>query len=591
MTAPRTSEFALYRRIAAALRPYWLPLGGVMALGLLSTPLTLLTPVPLKLIVDNYLGAQPLPAGLARLLPESLAHSPTAVLWLGAGLVVIMSLLTQILTAATSVLQTYATENIGLAFRSQLMRHAQRLSLSYHDSKGTADSIYRIQNDAASIQDLATDAIIPFLTAALTLVGMIVVILRFDVQLALVALSITPILFWIAVDRRRRLKPAWIEMKNLESSIESVVQEGLTTLRVVKAFGQEQREHARYVAKATEGVRRRIRVTFMHGGYTLVTSVTLAVGNAAVLLIGASHVRAGQLSLGSLLLIATYINKLYEPLRTIGTKSGSAQTHLAGAERAFALLDELPEVPEKREAISVHRARGAVTFEHVSFGYESSRPVLRDISFHIPVGTIVGVRGHTGAGKTTLVTLLLRFYDPSSGRILLDGIDLRDYKVADLRNQFAIVLQEPVLFSTTIRENIAYGRQDATFDEIIAAAEAANAHDFITALPRGYETPVGERGMQLSGGERQRISIARAFLKQAPILILDEPTSSVDYKTEAGILEALDLLMKMSTTFMIAHRISTLDNCDLRLEFEHGRLLSVSPASAHARSAVGRSDN
>ena len=271
----------------------------------------------------------------------------------------------------------------------------------------------------------------------------------------------------------------------------------------------------------------------------------------------------------------SYLAQLYAPLKTISKSAATLQSSLASAERAFALLDEAPDVVERPNAGRLLRASGAVAFHNVSFAYNGGAPVLHDVSFDIRPGTRVGIMGMTGAGKTTLVSLLTRFYDPTAGQILLDGVDLRDYKLADLRNQFAIVLQEPVLFSTSIAENIAYARPDASEEEIIEAAKAANAHEFIVSLPQGYETLVGERGMRLSGGERQRISLARAFLKDAPILILDEPTSSVDMKTEAAIMEAMERLMQGRTAFIIAHRLSTLTNCDVLLKIENGRLFDV----------------
>jgi ATP-binding cassette subfamily B protein len=274
-----------------------------------------------------------------------------------------------------------------------------------------------------------------------------------------------------------------------------------------------------------------------------------------------------------MLLIMSYLSQLYSPLKTISRKIASIQSHLASAERAFIVLDEAPDVCEKRKAKPILRSLGAVAFRDVSFSYEKENQVLRSISFDVPPGTRVGIAGRTGAGKTTLMSLLSRFYDPSVGQILLDDVDLREYRVDDLRNQFGIVLQEPVLFSTSITENIAYARPNALQEEIMEAAKAANAHDFIINLPNGYNTLVGEAGMRLSGGERQRVSLARAFLKDAPILILDEPTSSVDMKTESVIIEAMERLMKGRTTFMIAHRLSTLKNCDFLLVIENGRLI------------------
>jgi ATP-binding cassette subfamily B protein len=288
-----------------------------------------------------------------------------------------------------------------------------------------------------------------------------------------------------------------------------------------------------------------------------------------------NHVQQGILSLGSLLLIIGYLSQIYSPLKTMSRKAASLQSHLAGAERAFALLDEAPDVKECVNALPLKRAKGSIAFRNVTFAYQPEHPVLKNINFEIPPGTRLGIAGVTGAGKTTLVNLLTRFYDPTEGEILLDNIDLRDYQLADLRNQFAIVLQEPVLFSTTIAENIAYARPGGTEKQIIEAAKIAGAHDFIRGLPRGYDTQVGERGMRLSGGERQRIALARAFFKQAPLVILDEPTSSVDIATENSILEAMDRLMNGRTAFLIAHRETAFSICDTRLEIDQGTISNL----------------
>jgi ATP-binding cassette subfamily B protein len=321
-------------------------------------------------------------------------------------------------------------------------------------------------------------------------------------------------------------------------------------------------------------MRAKMGLSFTEGILGLLLGLTTAAGTATVLFIGVQHVQSDAITLGELLLIMSYLSQLYSPLKTISRKIASIQSHLASAERAFTVLDEVPDVYERRNAKPIRRSLGAVAFRDVSFGYDGETQVLSSISFEVHSGIRVGIAGKTGAGKTTLMSLLSRFYDPNVGQILLDDVDLREYKVADLRNQFGIVLQEPVLFSTSIAENIAYARPNASEKEIMEAAKAANAHDFIINLPDGYDTPVGERGMMLSGGERQRIALARSFLKDAPILILDEPTSSVDMKTESGIIEAMERLMKGRTTFMIAHRLTTLMSCDLLLVIENGRLIT-----------------
>jgi ATP-binding cassette subfamily B protein len=401
---------------------------------------------------------------------------------------------------------------------------------------------------------------------------MVYIIARINGQLALIALTVAPVLFAMAEVYRRRVRTRWRELKEVESSTMSVLEETLGAIRVVKAFGQEDRQHESYVTKATLGVKRHVYLSFLDGGFGALVALVVAAGTAAALYFGVRHVQAGTMTLGQLLLVMAYISQLYAPMKTISAQIGQMQSSMASAERAFSLLDELPDVADSPHGQPLMRAKGAIEFRDVSFAYEAGQPVLHEISFQAPPGARVGLTGTTGAGKTTLVSLLTRFYDPTSGQILLDGTDLRDLRLADLRNQFAIVLQEPVLFSNSIAENIAYARPEASEEEIVAAAQAANAHDFIVALPDGYATLVGQRGARLSGGERQRISLARAFLKDAAMLVLDEPTSSVDLKTEAVIMEAMERLMRGRTTFIIAHRLSTVEKCNLRLHLEKGRL-------------------
>jgi ATP-binding cassette, subfamily B, bacterial len=548
----------------------------MLALSLISTPVALLTPLPLKIVVDSVLGDKPLPGFMQSVVPGFMTDSKGMILVLTVVLVMIVALISQLRGISSLILETYTGEKLVMDFRARLFRHAQRLSLSYHDWRGSADSIYRIQYDALAVQWITTQGIIPVVTSIVTLVSMIYITALIDVQLALVALAVSPLLFLILRTYGQRLRSGWRGQKKLESSSLSVVQETLGGIRVVKAFGQEDREKERFTGKASETLRARIRLSFHEGGLGLMVGLVIAAGEAAVIFIGVRNVQAGTLTLGDLLLVMGYLSQLYRPLQSISKKVGDLQGSLASAERTFALLDQTPEVIEKPNAIPLSRARGALSFQNVSFAYDGeNNPVLQNVSFEVGPGTRVGIAGATGAGKTTLVSLLTRFYDPTSGQITLEGVDLRDYKIADLRKQFAIVLQDPVLFSTSIAENIAYANPDATYEEIVAAARAANAHEFTSNLPEGYDTQVGERGMRLSGGERQRISLARAFLKDAPILILDEPTSSVDVKTEAVIMEAMTQLMLGRTTFMIAHRLSTLEQCDVRLKIEQGHVIDT----------------
>jgi len=548
---------------------------GIFLLDLVAVPLALLGPVPLKIAVDTVVGSQPLPALLRALLPDPETHSKLLLLGVAAGLLVFVVFLTHLQALGSYVLRTHTGEWLTLHFRTLLFRHVQRLAFAFHDARGTADTIYRIQYDAPSVQWLTIHGVIPLLTSAITLLSMLYVTACLDWQLALVAMSIIPFLMAIPKIYDCRMRGQYTSVKELESSTLGIVHEVLTALRVVKAFGREDHEQERFVAQSTAGMGARMRLAFAESAFGLLSNVITAIGTALVLYIGVRSVLVSRLTLGELLMVIAYLTQLYGPLNAIGDKIIGLQTYVASIKRAFELLDEVPDVAERPHARPLKRATGAIEFCGVGFAYERENLVLDGVSFAIAAGTRLGIAGRTGAGKSTLMSLLMRFYDPSRGQILLDGVDLRDYKLAELRNQFAIVMQDPVLFSTSIAENIAYGRPGASFQDIVTAAKVANAHDFIVTLPNGYDTLVGERGLRLSGGERQRIALARAFLKDAPILILDEPTSAIDVATEALIMEAMQRVMAGRTTLMIAHRLSTLEVCDARLVIEHGCLVEA----------------
>src|SRR4051812_23290410 len=489
-----SSDLRIYARLLREARAFWLHIAALLGLSLLATPVALLVPVPLKIAVDSVIGDHPAPA----FLPSS----DTALLIAVAALVILITALQQLLRLATSVLQAFTGERLALAFRARMFDHVQRLSLSYHDTRGSSDAIYRIQYDALAIQKIAVDAMTPLITAVFTVVGMIAITASIDWQLAVVAIALSPLVVLASWRYRTRVRPRWREAKQLETSALSVVHEVLTGLRVVRAFGQEEREQRRFVERSAAGVRTRVRLTALQGGFGVAVGLATALGTATVLYVGVSHVQSGRLTLGALLLVMAYLTQLYDPLETASAKTASLQSAMANAERAFELLDTPLDVPERPDARPLGRSGGAIAFHSVSFAYVPGHPVLHGVTFRANPGSHIAIAGTTGAGKTTLVSLLMRFYDPDAGCIELDGVDLRDLRLRDLRRQFAIVLQEPLLFSTSIAENIAYARPGANADEIEAAARAAHAHEFITALPDGYETLVGERGVRLSGGER-----------------------------------------------------------------------------------------
>jgi ATP-binding cassette subfamily B protein len=572
------TDWALYRRLWRYVRPYWLHMVGLFLLSLLATPLALMGPLPLKITVDALTGSAPLPPVLQAFVPGFITNSTMNLVAFAAGILVLTAVLSQLQELLSSLLSTYTTEKLVLDLRLALFRHVQRLSFAYHDSNGVADSIYRIQQDAHAVPSLILAGLLPLLGALLQLAVMVYVAARLDFKLVALVVLVGPALMLVTNFFRRPFRRQWHRVKEEETSALSVVQEVLAAARVVKAFGQEEREHTRYRDRAWTSLKARLRVTWTEGLYGCVVTFLTRGAMAGFFFIAARDVVNRALSMGDLVMLMAYIGQVLSPLRTIGTILAGIESGLASARRVFFVLDQEPDVPDRADGHPLARASGRVTFRNVAFAYNTDRPALHGISFDVPPGMRVGIRGKTGAGKTTLVSLLTRFYDATSGQILLDGIDLRDYKLADLRNQFAIVLQEPVLFSTTIAENIAYGRPSASREEIIAAAEAAHVHEFITNLPEGYDTQVGERGMALSGGERQRISLARAFLKDAPILILDEPTSSVDVKTEGAIMDAMEALMRERTTFLISHRPSTLEGCDLRMELDEGRIIQSAAA-------------
>jgi ATP-binding cassette subfamily B protein len=556
-------------RLLPYIRPYYRLAGASVLLMAVAALLGLLSPWPLKILVDNVIGREPLPAIAIRLLGGSASQSVLLVLTVVAALA--LAMLIGALNVLNSYVDTKLEQRVIVDFRSDLFRHTERLSVAYRDQVSLARLMFGINFEAAAAGSLIM-ALQPLAQAALTILGMVWISFQIDRTLAMLSITVVPVLYCAIRYYATHIQQRLLEVKMMEADCIAVLQDAVGMLPIVAAFQREDHELRRFRSKSLRAVDARVNVTVRQTLFSFAVTTTTAVGTALVLGVGAYHAIQGKVTAGQLLVILAYIAAVYKPLETISYTVGSLQDRFAGLQMAFHILDTTPAVREAPDAVTLGRAAGHLRFEGLCFEYPGREGTLTDISFEAMPGQVVAVVGPTGAGKTTLMNLIPRFYDPRGGRILLDGHDVRALSLESLRRQISLVSQEPLLFSGTVAQNIRYGRLDATNDEIETAARAANAHDFITRLPLGYDTEIGEQGARLSGGERQRICVARAFLKDAPILILDEPTSSIDSKTEAVILDALDRLMVGRTTFMIAHRLSTVRHADLIVALDRGTL-------------------
>lgn len=569
---PRRSSWELFRYLPRAfryVRPYRKQAFLSVSLTILTSFVSLAQPWPLALMIDAVLGQHPLPGAIDAIIPTDDRYALLGIL-VGAGFGL------TVLGNALNVFNTYVDSKIELGMvldlRSKLFDHCQRLSLTFHDGARSGELMSRINFQAAAVGNIVT-AFPPIAESILTLIGMLVITLFISWQIALMSLVVVPFLYYSAGLYGRRIVPRLERVQGLEWQSLSIVNEAMSMLRVIVSFGRERYEHRRFRDQGQVAVEERVKLTVRQTVFSLGVNTITAAGTALVFGFGAYQVIQGDLLPGALLVLISYITSVYQPLESISGTIGMLNDQLVQFRASVQLLDLEPEVKEARNPRRLARADGRVTFDNVCFSYPARKDVLKGITFDADPGQRIAIVGPTGAGKTTLASLMARLYDPGQGRILLDGIDIRELALESLRRQISVVLQEPLLFSGTIAENIRYGRLEATMEEIVEAAKAANAHDFIARLPQGYETEIGERGAQLSGGERQRICVARAFIRDAPILILDEPTSSIDSKTEATILDALDNVMIGRTSFMIAHRLSTIRDADLILVVNHGELV------------------
>ena len=519
-------------------------------------------------MIDTVLGNKPPPAFLGFL--DGLSRYQLLAIAVVAG--VVITGLENAFGVADNYVNTKLDQTMVLDLRSDMFEHAQRLSLAFHDRTRTGQLMFEINTQAAAIGQI-TVAIPPLLQSALTVVGMFVVLVRIEPVLALLSLAVAPPIYFSAGYYAKRIQPRVVEVRHLESMSLQMVHEAMTMMRVIVTFGREGHEWLRFRRQGEQAVNARVNLTLRQTMFSLVVTMTTSIGYALVLGFGAYYVLEHKITAGELLVVMGYVAALYSPLEQISNTVSGLQMQFITLGGALRLLDTEPDIDERPNAHSIGRVAGHVTFEDVSFSYSGRSGTLVGVSFDAPAGSRIGIVGPTGAGKSTLLSLLPRFYDPQRGRVLLDGHDVRDLTLKSLREQVSVVMQEPLLFSDTLGENIRYGRLEAHEAEVVEAAEAANAHEFISALKHGYGTMIGERGARLSGGERQRVSIARAFLKDAPILILDEPTASIDSKTELLMLDALEHLMEGRTTFIVAHRLSTIVDADQILVLNHGAIV------------------
>ena len=560
--------FKVLPRILPYLKPY-------RKLAIVSVILTIITalvvlaqPWPLAFTVDSIIGDKGAPSWVT----GTFGSSTGSLIAFAVFATLMLTLLSGGIEIWNEYLSTKIDQWMVLDLRSDMFDHAQKLSLAFHDTESKGILMYRINNQAAAMGQIVVQ--LPVVAQnVLTVIGMAYISVRINPLLALLALGTTPFVVYSTMFYTEKIEPRIYRVRGLGALNLAIVYEAMAMIRVVLAFGTQRREYKRFRKQGESWADETVGLTVRQTAFKLVVQLIASAGTAAVIGVGAYQAVNGKISAGELLVVISYINQIYKPLEDLTNTVTSFQQQFIALLMSFDLLDMKPQVTEKPDAVPLKRGRGEIELDGVGFGYERRPGVLRDVSLHIPPGRSVAIVGPTGAGKSTLASLFPRFYDATEGNVRIDGHDVRDLKLADLRSQFSIVLQEPQLFSGTIATNIAYGKPGASKEEVIAAAKAANAHDFISAFPDGYNTLLGEGGAKTSGGERQRIAVARAFLRDAPILILDEPTSSIDSRTEAVILDALDLLMQGRTAILIAHRLSTLRSVDEIVVMDNGRVI------------------
>jgi ATP-binding cassette subfamily B protein/subfamily B ATP-binding cassette protein MsbA len=554
-------------RVLSYLPPYRQKLLWALVQVLLISAFEMLKPWPLKIIIDSVLGGQPPPWGWpAGWSPEALLLGACAAL-----------VLAYAALAALAVLNNYTTISVGQRMvsklRSDLYGHLHRLSLAFHSRAQVGDLIYRVTADTFGLQSLTMNCLFPAVSALMLLAGMGLIMFQLDWKLTLVALGVCPALLMVIARLNSRISRLANDVRRRESEVYAVVQQSMSMMRVIQAFTREDDEHRRFMDASGQSLAAGLRLYTLQTVYSGVVNVIIALGTAAVVWMGARHVLDGSLSIGTLVIFISYLASLYGPINSMFQTYAVAQGSRAAVQRVFDVLDVEGDLKDSGHEIPAKSARGEVAWEDVSFGYVPGHPVLSGVNFRVRPGQKVAVVGPTGAGKSTLLSLLPRFYDPWAGRVLVDGVDAREYRLASLRRQIAMVLQPPLVFNASVHDNIAFGHSDARREEVVASAQLAGVDATIMRLPEGYDTIVGEQGVTLSEGEKQRLTIARAILRDSPILILDEPTSALDSETEALIMQGLECLTAGRTTFIIAHRLATVRKADLIVVLRDGRIV------------------
>ena len=547
----------------ALLRPHWKTLSLAFLAVIAETAGDLLEPWPLVIIINSLVQSKPLKPWLAAIVNAVAGDNKFAILNFAVAAVAVIA----IVGAVGSYAEKYLTSSVGQwvmhDLRSTLYHHIHHLSLAEHDERRTGDLISRVTSDIEAVQDFITNALLGILVDVLTLVGMVALMLYLNWRFALIALSIVPVLFLVVFVFTKRIKQASRAMRQKQGELANMVQEVFSSIRVVKAFSREDYEQSRFEDQSLENVETALQARAVKARLAPIVEVLAAVGTCLVLGYGTRLALAGQIGAGDLILFLSYLSKMYKPMRDLSKMGDTVSKATVSYERIQDVLNTVSRVADRPGARRARPFKGKIEFDNVGFGYNADQPILKEISFQIEPGQVAAFVGPSGAGKSTVVSLIPRFYDPTSGQVRIDGSDIRKYTLQSLREQMSFVLQDTVLFHVPIWQNIAYGKPEAQRAEIIRAAELANAHEFIEKMPEGYDTMVGERGVSLSGGQRQRIAIARAIVRNTPILLLDEPTSGLDAASEQAVFEALGRMMKGKTCVVVAHHLATIQRADI----------------------------